>query len=51
MMKSLTHQLYMLGIIIGNIGGNAYEQYEDFIKSNFDSISHKDGDRLGDPFF
>ena len=49
--KSLTQQLHMLGIISANIGDNAYEQYENFIKSNFDSISFKDGDRLGDHFF
>ena len=48
-MKSLT-QLHMLGIISLNIGDNAYEQYEDFIKSNFDSISYKDGDHLDDLF-
>ena len=49
-MKSLT-QLHMLGIISLNIGDNAYEQYEDFIKSNFDSISYKDGDHSDDLFF
>ena len=48
-MKSLT-QLHMLGIISLNIGDNTYEQYEDFIKSNFDSISYKDGDH-SDLFF
>ena len=50
-MKNLTQQLLMLGIISANIGDNAYEQYEDFIKSNFDSISYKDGDCLDDIFF
>ena len=51
MMKSLTQQLHMLGIISASIGDNAYEQYEDFIKSNLDSILCKDGDRLDDLFF
>ena len=51
MIKSLTQQLHMLGIISANIGDNAYEQYENFIKSSFDSISFKDGDRLDDHFF
>ena len=41
----------MLGIISANIGNNAYEQYEDFIKSNFDSISYKDGEDLDDLVF
>ena len=48
MMKSLTQQLHMLGIIIVNI--SAYEQYEGFIRSSFDSISYKDGDLLDDLF-
>ena len=48
--KSLTQQLHMLGIIIVNINDNAYEQYEDFIRSSFDSISYKDGDLLDDLF-
>ena len=51
MMKSLTQQLHMRGIISANIGDNAHEQYEDFIKSNCDAISYKDGDRLDDLFF
>ena len=51
MMKSLTQQLHMLGVISANTGDNVYEQYEDFLKSNFDSISYKDGDRLDDIFF
>ena len=50
MVKSLTQQLHMLGIIIVNINDNAYEQYEDFIRSSFDSISYKDGDLLDDLF-
>ena len=50
-MKSLTKQLRMLGIISANIGDNVYEQYEDFIQSNFNSISYKDGDRLNELFF
>ena len=50
MMKSLTQQLHVPGIIGANIGDNAYEQYEDFIKSSFGSISFKDGDRLDDLF-
>ena len=48
MVKSLTQQLHMLGIIIVNI--SAYEQYEGFIRSSFDSISYKDGDLLDDLF-
>ena len=51
MMKSLTQQLHTLVIISANIGDNAYEQDEDFIKSNFDSILYKDGDCLDDLFF
>ena len=46
MIKSLTQQLHMLGIISTNIDDNAYEQYQDFIKSNFDLISYEDSDRL-----
>ena len=51
MMKSLTQQLHMLGIISTNINDNAYEQYQDFIKSNFDLISYEDSDRLDEFFF
>ena len=50
MMKRLTQQLHILDIISANIGDNSYEQYEDFIQSNFDSILYKDGDRLDDLF-
>ena len=50
MMKNLTQQVQMLGLISANIGDNAYEQYEDFIKSNFDAILYKNGDRLDDLF-
>ena len=51
MIKSLTRQLHMLGIISTNIDDNAYEQYQDFIKSNFDLISYEDSDRLDELFF
>ena len=51
MMKSLTQPLHMLGINSANIGDNASEQYEYFIKSSFDSISHEDGDCLDNLFF
>lgn len=51
-MKSLTQQLHMLGITSTNISYNAYEQDEFFfIKSNFDSFTYKDVDRLGDLLF
>ena len=51
MMKGLTQQLHMLGISITNIVHNTYDQYKDFIKSNFDSISYKNGDCLDDLLF
>ena len=51
MIKSLTQQLHMLGIISTNIDDNAYEQYQDFIKSNFDLISYEDSDRLDELSF
>ena len=51
MIKSLTQQFHMLGIISTNIDDNAYEQYQDFIKSNFDLISYEDSDRLDELFF
>ena len=50
MIKRLTQQLHILDIISANSGDNSYEQYEDFIQSNFDSILYKDGDRLDDLF-
>ena len=50
-MKSLTQQLHILGIISAYIGDNPHEQYEDLVKSNFSSISYKDGDHLDDLFF
>ena len=50
-MKSLTQQLHILGIISAYIGDNPHEQYEDLVKSNFNSISYKDGDHLDDLFF
>ena len=50
LIKGLTQQLHMLGMISANIGDNAYDQYEDFIKAECDSISYKDSDRL-DGFF
>ena len=50
-MKSLTEQLHILGIISAYIGENPYEQYKDLVKSNFSSISYKDGDHLDDLFF
>ena len=46
MMKSLTQQLHMLGMISANIGDNAYDQYDDLIKADYDSVSYKDSDRL-----
>ena len=49
--NKLSVQVQMLGLISANIGDNAYEQYEDLIKSNFDSILYKDGDRLDNFFF
>ena len=51
MMKGLTQQLHMLGISITNIVHNTYDQYEDFIKSNFNSVSYKNGDCLDDLLF
>ena len=46
MMKSLTQQLHMLGMISANIGDNAYDQYDDLVKADYDSVSYKDSDRL-----
>ena len=51
MIKGLTQQLHMLGMISANIGDNAYDQYEDFIKADCDSLSYKDSDRLDSLFF
>ena len=51
MMKSLTQHLHILSMINANIGDNIYEKYENFIKSNFDSVSYKDGYPLDDLFF
>ena len=50
MMKSLTQQLHMFNIINANISDNSYEQYEDFIQSNFNSILYKHVDRFDDLF-
>ena len=51
MMKGLTQQLHMLGMISVNIGDNAYDQYEDLIKADYDSVSYKDSDRLNGLLF
>ena len=50
MMKGLTQQLHMFNIINANISDNSYEQYEDFIQSNFNSILYKHVDRFDDLF-